>query len=144
MFPRPFYHLVVFECPLDLPLSAPLKLHSFLHKTTICRYLPSPKILRQNPKETTKVTLTSHQLLEFLRFRPYKVKHLQSQCNKGIYVTHFCLNFEQQKFVSICTLKANIDLIDIFGYNPLIEITREGLSPSLNFSLCSSSMLTLY
>ena len=45
-----FYHLVVFECPHQLTLSASLKLHSFSSKMTIHRSLPLPKILGQKAK----------------------------------------------------------------------------------------------
>ena len=56
------YHLVAFECVHHLTLLAPLELHAFLSKITICRFLPLPKILGQKAKATTKVTLTSHQI----------------------------------------------------------------------------------
>ena len=45
-----FYHLVVFECPYHLTLSAPLKLHSFSSKIIISRSPPPPKILWQKGK----------------------------------------------------------------------------------------------
>ena len=45
-----FYHLLVFKCPHHLTLSASLKLHSFLSKTTIHRSLPPPKIFGKKDK----------------------------------------------------------------------------------------------
>ena len=45
-----FYHLVVFECPYHLALSALLKLHSFSSKMTIHRSPPPPKVLGQKAR----------------------------------------------------------------------------------------------
>ena len=42
----------MFKCPYHLILSVPLKLHSFLSKMTIRRFLPPPKIVGQKAESS--------------------------------------------------------------------------------------------
>ena len=65
-----FYHLVVFECPHHLTLSAPLKLHSFSSKMIIRRSLLPSKILgAKSSNEPPEVKVASENFRLRFTFR---------------------------------------------------------------------------